>query len=411
MPDIPADCTGKALFSFSENLLFVIYESCVRIKTVFTTDRRSVCNNPDLPAFMKHIQEYRDTRLSRKIIEQIHLLNHHPVRIMEVCGTHTVSIFRNGIRTVLPKNLSLISGPGCPVCVTDQREIDAAIALTEEDDVIVATFGDLLRVPGTVSSLQQQQAQGADIRIVYSTFDALAIARKNPGKKVVFPGIGFETTAPTIAASILAAEKEGLANYFVYSAHKLMPPALEALMADDAGAIDGFMLPGHVSVIIGVDAYAEFFEKYRVPCVVAGFEPVDILRAVFMLAEMVHSGSPGLENAYPRAVTAEGNREAEAIMYRVFEPCDTSWRGLGEIAASGLRIREDFAAYDAARNFAIKVPEARTPKGCACGEILKGRKTPLDCPLYKTQCTPAHPVGPCMVSSEGTCAAYYKYYN
>jgi len=360
---------------------------------------------------MKYIQEYRDSRLSRKIIEQIAAISHRDLRIMEVCGTHTVSIFRNGIRTVLPENVSLISGPGCPVCVTDQKEIDTAIALAANENAIIATFGDLIRVPGTFSSLQKEQADGRDIRIVYSTFDAINMARENPDKAVIFLGIGFETTAPTIAASVLAAKKAGVSNYFVYSAHKLMPPALEALMNREVSRIDGFLLPGHVSVIIGRKAYAEFFEKYRIPCVITGFEPVDILQAVFNLTEMINAGSPRLENGYPRAVTDAGNTEATKIMYSVFEPSDASWRGLGRIAGSGLQFRPEYAGFDAKAHFDPDVPEALPPKGCACGEILTGKLTPPQCPLYKTKCTPMNPVGPCMVSSEGTCAAYYKYHD
>jgi hydrogenase expression/formation protein HypD len=360
---------------------------------------------------MKHIKEYRDTRLSRGIIEQIHAVSGRPVRIMEVCGTHTVSIFRNGIRTVLPDTVSLISGPGCPVCVTAQQEIDAAISLAAETGAIIATFGDLLRVPGSRSSLQREQAGGNDIRIVYSTFDALSIARDNPDKTVVFIGIGFETTAPTIAASVLAAENSGIENYCVLCAHKLMPPALEALMSEGDPGIDGFLLPGHVSVIIGARAYAAFFEKYRIPCVIAGFEPVDILEAVHELAAMIESGRPRLENGYRRAVTEAGNTEAQDVMYRVFEPCDAWWRGIGRIPASGLKLKSAYAAFDARRRFRIAPPAAPPPGGCICGEILTGRKSPPDCPLYKKRCTPSEPVGPCMVSSEGTCAAFYKYHN
>ncbi len=360
---------------------------------------------------MKYIQEYRDSKLSRSIIARIAAMDNRPVRLMEVCGTHTVAIFRNGIRTVLPHAVSLISGPGCPVCVTDQKEIDTAIALAGKKDTIVATFGDLIRVPGTFSSLQKEQAAGCDIRVVYSAFDALDLARQNPEKKVVFLGVGFETTAPTIAASVLAAEKSGLDNFFVYAAHKLMPPALDALMNREQVDIDGFLLPGHVSVITGVNAYADFFEKYRIPCVVTGFEPVDILQGIFSLTEMIHTGSGRLENGYPRAVTDAGNVAAQNIMYRVFEPCDASWRGLGRIPASGLRFKKAYAAFDAGLHFAVDTPESLPPKGCACGEILTGQKTPLQCPLYKKQCTPENPAGPCMVSTEGTCAAFYRYQN
>jgi hydrogenase expression/formation protein HypD len=330
---------------------------------------------------------------------------------MEVCGTHTVSIFRSGIRSVLPQTISLLSGPGCPVCVTDQAEVDAFIELARIDDVIITTFGDLMRVPGTKSSLQKEKAGGRDIRVVYSTFDALEIARKNPAKKVVFLGVGFETTAPTIAAAVLSAAQTAVRNFSVISAHKLVPPALQALMASADVRIDGFILPGHVSVIIGLNAYRPFFDQYQTPCVIAGFEPIDILQAIAMLVEMLESGRPALENAYPRAVTREGNTKAQQILDTIFEPTDACWRGIGVIPLSGLKIREEYAAHDAQKLFDVQVPDARTPKGCACGEILIGTKTPPECALYKKACTPLDPVGPCMVSTEGTCAAYYKYHN
>jgi hydrogenase expression/formation protein HypD len=359
---------------------------------------------------LKHIDEYRDAALSRPLIDKINRTSRTPLRLMEVCGTHTVSIFRSGIRSVLPDSVSLLSGPGCPVCVTDQREVDAFIALARIDDVIVTTFGDLMRVPGTLSSLQKEKADGRDIRIVYSTMDAVEIARKNPDKQVVFPGVGFETTAPTIAASIATARRIGLDNYAVYSAHKLVPPALSALMADPDAQIAGFILPGHVSVIIGLDAYRPFFDRHRVPCVVAGFEPVDLLQALVMLVEQIENGVPALANAYGRAVTAEGNPIARKLLDEIFEPADVAWRGIGVIAQSGLKIRPAYADLDAEKRFAIELPESSEPKGCACGEILTGTKTPPQCPLYKTLCTPVDPVGPCMVSTEGTCAAYYKYH-
>ncbi|KPJ77021.1 MAG: hydrogenase assembly protein HupF [Deltaproteobacteria bacterium SG8_13] len=360
---------------------------------------------------LKHIDEYRDAALSRPLIDKINRISRTPARLMEVCGTHTVSIFRSGIRSMLPDTVSLLSGPGCPVCVTDQKEIDAFIALARLDDVIVTTFGDLMRVPGTLSSLQKEKADGGDIRIVYSTTDAVEIARKNPEKQVVFLGVGFETTAPTIAASISTARRLGLDNYSVYSAHKLVPPALDALMANPQAQIAGFILPGHVSVVIGLDAYRPFFETHRIPCVVAGFEPVDLLQALAMLVEQIEGGAPALANAYGRAVTAEGNPIARKLLDEIFEPADVAWRGIGVIPQSGLKIREAFSDMDAEKIFDIQLPESRDPKGCACGEVLTGTKTPPECPLYKTICTPIDPVGPCMVSTEGTCAAYYKYYD
>ncbi|MDJ0829054.1 MAG: hydrogenase formation protein HypD [Desulfobacterales bacterium] len=360
---------------------------------------------------LKHIDEYRDAEISQNLIQKIKSISQKEVRLMEVCGTHTVSIFRSGIRSVLPPTISLLSGPGCPVCVTDQAEIDAFIELARIDDVIVTTFGDLMRVPGTRSSLQKESAAGRDIRVVYSTFDAVEIAKKNPAKKVVFLGVGFETTAPTIAAAILSAAQAGVENFSVISAHKLVPPALEALMAAADVNIDGFILPGHVSVIIGLDAYRPFFDRYQIPCVVAGFEPTDILQAISVLVEMLESKRPALDNAYPRAVSAEGNTKAQQILTEIFEPVDACWRGIGMIPLSGLKIRQKYADHDAQQIFDVQVPDAKTPHGCACGEILIGTKIPPECALYKKACTPMDPVGPCMVSTEGTCAAYYKYHS
>jgi hydrogenase expression/formation protein HypD len=359
---------------------------------------------------IKHVEEYRDSTLARQLSEKIKRLSRSKIRLMEVCGTHTVSIFRSGIRSVLPETISLLSGPGCPVCVTDQAEIDAFIELARQKDVIVTTFGDLMRVPGSASSLQRERAEGRDIRMVYSTLDAVGLAQQNPGRHVVFLGVGFETTAPTIAAAILTAAGLKLDNFSVMSAHKVVPPALEALMAVDGVRIDGFILPGHVSVIIGLKAYRPFFERHRVPCVVAGFEPGDILQAVARLVEQFETGRPCLENAYPRAVAEEGNLKAQQILTQVFQIGDACWRGIGRIPDSGLQIRESYAAYDAGRRFALHLPEPKTPRGCACGEILTGQKTPPECALYKKVCTPIDPVGPCMVSSEGTCAAYYRYH-
>jgi hydrogenase expression/formation protein HypD len=359
---------------------------------------------------LKHIEEYRDSGLARQLSERIRRTSRRDIRLMEVCGTHTVSIFRCGIRSVLPATVSLLSGPGCPVCVTDQAEIDAFIELARQKDVIVATFGDLMRVPGSTSSLQRERAEGRDIRVVYSTVDALTIARSHPDRQVVFLGVGFETTAPTIAAAILSAAEAELENFSVISAHKTVPPALEALMTLDDVRIDGFILPGHVSVIIGLNAYRPFFERHRIPCVITGFEPADILQAVATMVDQIEAGKPRLENAYPRAVTDQGNQKAQQMLAQVFEPVDACWRGIGLIPASGMGIRTAYAAYDAGRRFALKMPEANPPRGCACGDILTGKKTPPECALYKKVCTPMDPVGPCMVSSEGTCAAYYRYH-
>ena len=360
---------------------------------------------------IKHLEEYRDPQIAQKIVARIKTLSQKPVRLMEVCGTHTMSIFRSGIRGLLPDTISLLSGPGCPVCVTSQNEIDSFVALSEFDDVIITTFGDLMRVPGTDSSLQNERANGRDIRVVYSTVDALAIAKKNPNKNVVFLGVGFETTAPTIAASILTARDLALDNYSVFSAHKLVPPALDVLLKSDTVKIDGFILPGHVSVIIGEKAYLPVIDAYHIPSVIAGFEPVDILQSISTLVEQIEAGRATLVNGYQRVVTFEGNEKAQKILADVFEIVNAKWRGIGVIPQSGLKIREEYEAFDAQKRFEIVVPEREDPKGCACGEILTGLKTPVECPLYKKACTPEDPVGPCMVSSEGTCAAYYRYHD
>jgi hydrogenase expression/formation protein HypD len=294
--------------------------------------------------------------------------------------------------------------------VTAQGEIDAFIELSRLKDVIVTTFGDLMRVPGSDSSLQKEKAAGRDVRMVYSTMDALDIAQKHPDKKVVFLGVGFETTAPTIAAAILSAAQMGLANFFVVSAHKRVPPALDALAASESVNLDGLILPGHVSVIIGVEGYRPFFDRYRIPCAVAGFEPADILQALWMLVDQVVQDAPKLENAYPRAVSEQGNPRAREMMDRVFEPADAVWRGIGAIPQSGLKIREEFAAFDAQHVFSIDIQAVPEPRGCACGSILTGAMTPPQCPLFRTVCKPTDPVGPCMVSTEGTCAAWYRYH-
>ncbi len=330
---------------------------------------------------------------------------------MEVCGTHTVSILKNGIKGLLSQSVSLISGPGCPVCVTATYQIDSFIALAKEKKVILTVFGDLARVPGTSSSLAKELARGYDIRYVYSPADAMEIAKKNPGKKVVFAGVGFETTAPLVAATILLAEKMNIDNYYVFSAHKLMPPALFALMGMGKVKTEGFLLPGHVSAIIGEQAYIPFFNKYKIACVISGFEPVDILCGVSALVKQVESGSTMLENRYRRVVSFSGNKRAQEVMYRVFEKTDTVWRGLGMIPDSGLHIKNEFAHRDAAKVFSLKIEKAEKSNGCICGEIITGIKVPLDCPLYKTVCTPINPFGPCMVAGEGTCAAYFRYYN
>lgn len=359
---------------------------------------------------VKHIQEYRDREIARRLIAQIHAASRKPIRLMEVCGTHTMSIFRSGLRSLLPETITLVSGPGCPVCVTAQREIDQFVALARREDVILTTFGDLLRVPGSGSSLQQERAAGCDVRVVYSPLDALALAARNRAKKVVFLGVGFETTAPTVAAALLSARAQGVSNFLVFAAHKRTPPAVAALMAAPDLRVDGFLLPGHVCLVTGTRAFQPLVDRYRIPCVVGGFEPLDLLGALARLVAQIEAGAAVLENAYERAVTAGGNAKAQAVMEAVFATVDAEWRGLGVIPESGLKIAEAHRALDAEACFDLSVPDVPEPRGCACGQVLKGLKIPTDCALYQKTCTPMHPVGPCMVSSEGTCAAYYRYH-
>jgi hydrogenase expression/formation protein HypD len=358
---------------------------------------------------VKYIEAYRDPAVSQRVAESIHRISKKPVRIMEVCGTHTMSIFRNGIRSLLPPTVSLISGPGCPVCVTAQKEIDAFIEIARLDNVIMTTFGDVLRVPGSESSFQKEHAKGHDIRIVSSALEAVRISKEQPQKRVVFAGIGFETTAPTVASAIAMGREENLGNFFVYSAHKRLPPALFALMENCDIRIDGFILPGHVSAIIGLEAYGPFFDAYHIPCVIAGFEPLDILKAIFILVDQVEKNEPVLVNAYQRAVPREGNPKAKAIMDHVFALSDAAWRGLGTIKESGLKLTEALADFDAEKMLPFQVTASKEPSDCACGEILTGAKRPPDCLLYQKVCTPMTPAGPCMVSNEGTCAAFYRY--
>ncbi len=332
-----------------------------------------------------------------------------PLRYMEVCGTHTMAVRRSGLHALLPESVKLISGPGCPVCVTPVGYLDHALALAEQHDVILATFGDLVRVPGSHSSLERARAEGARVEVVYSPLEALDLARRNPGDQVVFLGVGFETTAPGIAASLLAARSEGLRNYSVLSAHKVIPPAMELLAQSEELGLDGFMCPGHVSTIIGTQAYQPLAQEYGLPCVVTGFEPLDIMQGLLMLVRQSVEGRAEVENQYVRVVRPEGNPRARAFLERAFVPEDATWRGLGTIPGSGLAVAPELADLDAAVRFAVTLPEPVEPRGCRCGEILKGLIEPPDCPLFGKACTPTTPVGACMVSSEGTCAAHFKY--
>ena len=329
---------------------------------------------------------------------------------MEVCGTHTVAIARNGIRDLMPEGLRLASGPGCPVCVTCNRDIDTVIALARIPNVTITTFGDMTRVPGSTSSLLAEQAAGRSVEIVYSPLDALAFAKAHPEREVVFVGVGFETTTPLVAMAIKRAKAMGLSNFTVFAAHKNMPGALELLVGDPTLELDALILPGHVSTIIGAEPYRFLAEKYGIPGVITGFEPVDVLQGIAMLVRQLHEGRAEIEIAYARGVMPEGNPVALAAIDEVFETCTATWRGLGDIPGSGYRIRDAFANFDAVRRFEPDVEPTRDPKGCRCGDVLRARIAPNECPLFRTVCTPENPVGPCMVSSEGSCAAYYRYY-
>lgn len=358
---------------------------------------------------LKHLSEYQDGELCRRLAGRIGQKSRRPLRLMEVCGTHTVSIFRHGLRSLLPDTISLLSGPGCPVCVTAQGEIDWFIELARRPGVIVATFGDLLRVPGSGTSLMRERAQGADVRVVDSSMAALNLAQDNPNSEVIFLGVGFETTAPTVAATVLEADRLGIKNFSIAPAHKLMPPALDALLSGGRVSLDGLICPGHVSVIIGARAYEPVARKFSMPCVITGFEPMDILQGIEMLVDQAQAGTSEVQIAYRRAVSWEGNPKALALMEQVFKRVDAVWRGLGKIKRSGLEIREKFVAYDAGQKFGIQAQETPEPPGCSCGQVLSGLISPDECPLFGRACTPSAPVGPCMVSSEGACAAHYKY--
>ncbi len=360
---------------------------------------------------MKYLEEFRNKEIVQTLFRRIEQLaaDLEPVKFMEVCGTHTMAIARFGIRRLLPPQVELISGPGCPVCVTPNHYLDHAIALARLQNLIITTFGDMMRVPGSTSSLEREKAAGHDVRVVYSTMDALQIARNNPTKEVVFLGVGFETTAPTIAASIVMARQEGLKNYSVLCAHKTMPKPMEVLASGNEVQLDGFICPAHVTAIIGAKSYQFLADRYGKACAVAGFEPVDILQGILLLLQQMREKRPRVDNEYSRVATWEGNRDAQRLLEQVFEPGDAEWRGIGVIPGSGLDIRETYRPYDAARKFEVEVEPTREHRGCICGEVMKGVKKPPQCKLFATVCTPENPVGSCMVSSEGTCAAYYKY--
>ncbi|MCL2631543.1 MAG: hydrogenase formation protein HypD [Coriobacteriia bacterium] len=335
------------------------------------------------------------------------------LKLMEVCGTHTMAIAKHGIRSLLPSNIRLLSGPGCPVCVTANSDIDAIIALSRVENLTIATFGDMLRVPGSSTSLEQRRAEGASVQVVYSPLDALRLAEAQPERQIVFVGVGFETTSPIIAATVQRAAAAELLNFSVLAAFKLVPPALQVLLEDPELALDGLILPGHVSTILGVEAYDFIAEQYNMPAVITGFEPLDILAGIDMLLEQILSRQQGdslrIGNAYARSVQATGNQQARQSIDTVFQPVDATWRGLGVIPASGLAFRPEFARYDATQRFELDIEPTVEVRGCRCGDVLRGIIVPPECPQFGRACTPTRPLGPCMVSSEGSCAAYYRY--
>jgi hydrogenase expression/formation protein HypD len=364
---------------------------------------------------LKHIREYRDPSLVKKLATALNSMVQQTdarLRFMEVCGTHTMAVAQYGLKQLFPSNLELISGPGCPVCVTPVAEVDRMVELAMRPGVRIASFGDMLKVPGSGLSLAKAKAAGARINLVYSPAEALELAEKNPEEQVVFLAVGFETTSPAVAATVLMARTRAVGNFTILCGHKLLPPALLSLISPGDMPIDGFLLPGHVSAVIGARAYASLPDEYGLACVVGGFEPADILGSLLMMAGQCVSQSYEVQVQYARGVGFRGNARALEALNQVFEPADSLWRGLGMIPKSGLALRPEYREFDAARRFGLN-PASRlqdtSPAGCRCGDILKGLIRPRECPLFEKSCTPQNPAGPCMVSSEGACAAYYRY--
>lgn len=358
---------------------------------------------------MRHVDEYRDADAVQALIRRISAAASRPWHIMEVCGGQTHSILKFGLDELLPACIRLVHGPGCPVCVTPLGQIDRAIAIASHGDATLCSFGDMLRVPGSSTDLLSTKARGGDVRIVYSPLDALEIARREPHRRVVFFAVGFETTAPANAMAVYRAAREGVANFHVLMAHVLVPPALEALLSDPECIIDGLLAPGHVCVVTGYRAYEPIAGRHGVPIVVTGFEPVDLLRGVLAAVEQLERGEARVENQYQRVAGADGNRAAMAVVGEVFTVIDRKWRGLGEIPASGYGLAPAYAAFDATRAFGLEAAEVEEPRECRSGLVLQGRLEPPACPHFGRRCTPEHPLGATMVSSEGACAAYYHY--
>jgi hydrogenase expression/formation protein HypD len=358
---------------------------------------------------MKLIKDFRNPKLAKLLVDSINRKSTRDIRLMEFCGSHTVAIFKYGLRQLMPSTVEMLSGPGCPVCVTDTSDIDKSIAMAQLPNTVLCTFGDMLKVPGTSSSLQQVKAEGGDVRVVYSTTDALNIAQANPKRNIIFLGVGFETTAPTIAASVLQAEVEGINNYNIYSLAKLCPPIMKSLLDGGEVILNGIICPGHVSVIIGSKPYEFIARDHGIACVVSGFEPLDILQAVDMIISQIEKDKPKVEIAYRRGVSPEGNLWALKIMEQVFDVSSARWRGIGEVPDSGLSLSDKYRQYDANLNFPVKITTPLERQDCLCGKVLRGIRKPTDCNLFRRICNPEQPVGPCMVSYEGVCSTYYQY--
>jgi hydrogenase expression/formation protein HypD len=359
---------------------------------------------------MKVIDEYRQGDIAKRLADEIARMTDRPLKFMEVCGGHTHTIFKYGIEDLLPPNITMIHGPGCPVCVIPLGRVDDSISIALQPGVIFTTFGDMMRVPGSKTNMIDAKAQGADVRMVYSPLDALKIAKKNPDRQVVFLALGFETTAPSTAMTVLQAAKDGVENFSVFCNHITIVPALKALLDSPDLQLDGFVGPGHVSTVIGTRPYEFVAREYGKPVAVSGFEPLDVLQSVYMIVKQAVEGRAEVENQYGRCVSRDGNRKALEVIFEVFEPRDYfEWRGLGSIAHSGMKLQRKYAAFDAELKFSVPGLRIADPKACQCGEILKGVKKPWECKVFGTACTPETPIGSCMVSSEGACAAYYNF--
>ncbi|MCB0505984.1 MAG: hydrogenase formation protein HypD [Cyclobacteriaceae bacterium] len=358
---------------------------------------------------MKYLTEYRDATEVQRHLEQINKIVTRPWTIMETCGGQTHGLVKNGILEMLPKEITMVHGPGCPVCVTPLELIDKAVHLAQNKDVILCSFGDMLRVPGSKKSLLQIKAEGADVRILYSPLEALNIAKENPNKEVVFFAVGFETTAPANALSVYQAKKSGITNYSILVSHVLVPPAMEAILNDKDNRIQGFLAAGHVLTIMGFEEYYPIIKKYKVPVVVTGFEPLDLVQGILMVVRQLEKGEYKLENQYSRVVQEEGNKKALETIKKVFEVSHRAWRGIGEIPYSGYKLRDKYSDYDAETKFKMDIGKVNENEICIAGDVLKGIKKPYQCPAFGKQCTPENPLGAPMVSSEGACAAYYHY--